>query len=461
MTWGEHGPLTLTVLSRDQTDLALLKVDPTWGETNILLTEHADAWVNLPQDVPVWLSEEDGSGFLWASESTERSRTLERRRDDGALEYIYTHTGIIHFNPAGENLRVLAGVTNGQSFEIYSGSHPARSWVSSSPMNKFVTSYFIHQPVPHEDEGQVQLNVIDGSPTYVEQTQSLSTMPTVYVRRVGDPEFLGVLPSQAVEPPFVPIAELKEPEGGQGCASVVVRPRGFDAASGRKYPVIVDVYGGPGHQQVVASMRSYLLDQWLADQGFIVVAIDGRGTPGRGRDWERAIAGHFGSVPLDDQVEALKLLGARHPEMDLDRVGITGWSFGGYMSALAVLRRPDVFKAAVAGAPVSEWMDYDTCYTERYLGVPGASRWPDAYREGSLLTYAAGLSRPLLVIHGTADDNVYLRHSLELMNAFFRAGRTAEFLPLSSFTHMVPDPVVRTRLEERVVDYFHAHLGPP
>ena len=242
---------------------------------------------------------------------------------------------------------------------------------------------------------------------------------------------------------------------------MLIHPHDFDPIIRYRYPVIVDVYGGPSHQQVVASMRPYLLDQWIADHGFIVVAIDGRGTPGRGRDWERAIAGHFGSVPLDDQVAALQALGVKYPEMDMDRVGITGWSFGGYMSALAVLRRPDVFKAAVAGAPVSEWMDYDTCYTERYLGVPGEGRWPDAYKEGSLLTYAAGLSRPLLVIHGTADDNVYLRHSLELINAFFRAGKSAEFLPLSSFTHMVPDPVVRTRLEERIVEFFRTHLANP
>ncbi len=166
-------------------------------------------------------------------------------------------------------------------------------------------------------------------------------------------------------------------------------------------------------------------------------------------------------MPLDDQVEALKLLGAEHPEMDLDRVGITGWSFGGYMSALAVLRRPDVFKAAVAGAPVTDWMDYDTCYTERYLGVPDAGRWPDAYKEGSLLTYAADLSRPLLLIHGTADDNVYLRHSLRLIEALFRAGQPFEFLPLSSFTHMVPDPVVRIQLEKRIAEYFQKHLAKP
>ena len=191
------------------------------------------------------------------------------------------------------------------------------------------------------------------------------------------------------------------------------------------------------------------------------MAIDGRGTPGHDREWERAIGGHFGSVPLDDQIAVLRAVAAKHPEMDLSRVGITGWSFGGYMSALAVLRRPDVFKAAVAGAPVVDWLDYDTAYTERYLGVLGAGRWPDAYKEGSLLTYAADLSRPLLLIHGTADDNVYFRHSLRLADALFRAGKPFDFLPLSHFTHQVPDPVVRVRLQERIAAFFHAHLDAP
>ena len=277
-------------------------------------------------------------------------------------------------------------------------------------------------------------------------------------------ETVGTLSAIAASPAALPRVEYATAipaESGPEFRAVIVRPRAAASEPARRWPVIVDVYGGPSHQQVVHTVRAYLLDQWLADQGFIVVAVDGRGTPGRGRDWERAIAGHFGSVPLDDQVAALQALGKTHPEMDLERVGITGWSFGGYMSALAVLRRPDVFKAAVAGAPVVDWYDYDTCYTERYLGVPGAGRWPEAYTEGSLLTYAASLSRPLLVIHGTADDNVYLRHSLRLMDALFRAGKAADFLPLSNFTHMVPDPVIRTRLEERVADYFRMHLIQP
>ena len=136
-------------------------------------------------------------------------------------------------------------------------------------------------------------------------------------------------------------------------------------------------------------MRNWLLPQWLADQGFIVVAIENRGTPGRGSEWEGAIYQKFGSVPLEDQVAGLKALGQKYPELDLDRVGIVGWSFGGYMSALAVLKRPDVFKAAVAGAPVTDWEDYDTHYTERYLGLLPESK--KAYEEASLLPLASKL----------------------------------------------------------------------
>ena len=129
------------------------------------------------------------------------------------------------------------------------------------------------------------------------------------------------------------------------------------------------------------------------------------------------------------------------------------------MSALAVLRRPDVFKAGVAGAPVSDFLDYDTHYTERYLGQPETDK--AAYEEGSLLTYASGLSRPLLLVHGTADDNVYFRHSIRLADALLRSGKDFEFLPLAGFTHLVNDPTVSERLWARAADFFVEHLGHP
>jgi len=158
-------------------------------------------------------------------------------------------------------------------------------------------------------------------------------------------------------------------------------------------------------------------------------------------------------------VEGLRALGAAHPEMDMSRVGIYGWSFGGYVSSMAVMRRPEVFRAAVAGAPVVDWRDYDTHYTERYLDLP--ARNPRGYEAGSVLTYASRLQRPLLIVHGTVDDNVYILHSMKLVNALFRAGKRFEFLPLAGFTHMVPDPQVTTRLYQRIEAFFEEHLGRP
>ena len=150
--------------------------------------------------------------------------------------------------------------------------------------------------------------------------------------------------------------------------AAIVRPRNF--TKGKSYPVILDVYAGPHSKQVIAQADRYMIDQWMADRGYIVVLIDGRGTPGHGRDWERAIRGNLIDVALADQVAGLQALAKQEPAMDLKRVGVVGWSFGGYFSAMAVMRQPDIFRCGVAGAPVVTWENYDTYYTERYLGLP-------------------------------------------------------------------------------------------
>ena len=177
---------------------------------------------------------------------------------------------------------------------------------------------------------------------------TLTTMPHSTVHK-ADGKRIGDLPSVAEEPPFKPNVVIEKVGEGEGYYTAVVRPRNFDPK--KKYPVLTYVYGGPTHQLVTAEMRTWLLPQWLADQGFIVATIDNRGTPGRGNKWQQAVYQKFGSVPLDDQVAGLQALGKKHPEMDLKRVGIYGWSFGGYLSAQAVLKRPDVFKAAIAALP--------------------------------------------------------------------------------------------------------------
>jgi dipeptidyl-peptidase-4 len=263
----------------------------------------------------------------------------------------------------------------------------------------------------------------------------------------------GELPSVALTPPFF-AKEERVRVGALQYWAAIVRPRGFDAK--KKYPVVVDVYAGPGHQVVRAVAGPSLMRQWMADHGVIVVAIDGRGTPGRGHDWERFIVGDF-SRTIEDQVAGLQALGAKYPEMDLSHVGITGWSFGGYESALAVLKRGDVFHVAAAGAPVVDWHDYDTHYTEHYLGVLPENK--NAYDVSSLLTYVPKLSRPLLLIHGTSDDNVYFFHTLKLAEALFRAGKPFELLPLPGLTHMVPDPVVKEQLHTRIMKFLMAGLG--
>ena len=232
---------------------------------------------------------------------------------------------------------------------------------------------------------------------------------------------------------------------------------------GTKLPVLMAPYGGPHHQEVVSSAAAYLQSQWFAEQGFAVVAADGRGTPGRGPAWDRAIAGDLATGILDDQVTALHAAAAEFGDLDTSRVGIRGWSFGGYLSALAVLRRPDVFGAAVAGAPVTDWRLYDTHYTERYLGDPGQSG--DSYRRSSLLDDPERINapdqRPLLLIHGLADDNVLVAHSLRLSSALLAAGYPHSVLPLSGVTHMTPQEVVAENLLLLQVRFLRAALQTP
>ena len=224
-----------------------------------------------------------------------------------------------------------------------------------------------------------------------------------------------------------------------------------------RLPVLLDPYGGPHAQRVLAAQSAFHTSQWLAEQGFAVLVADGRGTPGRGPDWDRAVWHDLADPVLEDQVTALYAAAERHEDLDLSRVAIRGWSFGGYLAALAVLRRPDVFHAAVAGAPVTDWTLYDTHYTERYLGNPAQD--PAPYQHCSLISEAAKLSRPLMLIHGLADDNVVVAHTLRLSGALLAAGRPHSVLPLSGVTHMTPQEEVAENLLLLQVDFLYQALG--
>jgi dipeptidyl-peptidase-4 len=442
--WPRKGPLTLLVQNRAQTEERLLAADPATGRTRLLLEERDEAWLNLDQEFPRWL--EDGSGFLWLTERN-GGPELELRAAGGALRASLV--------PPAAGLVDLAGVDGARGLVWFTacGDDPTQERLFRVPLAG---------GTPEEvrvGEGLAQVAAAlseDGSALLVTRAAERE-MPRSAVHR-PDGARLAELPSVALEPPIQLGAEIRKVGPGDGLWSTVVRPSRFEP--GRKLPVILSVYGGPGPRSwplhgAARGAGRRLLDQWFADQGFVVVSADGRGTARRGRAFERALQGDL-SLPLQDQVAALRALAAEVPEMDLSRAGVYGWSFGGTMAALAVLRRPDVFKAAVAGAPVVDWRDYDTHYTERYLGLP--QEHPEAYARSSLLAEAPGLARPLLLVHGTADDNVYLFHSLKLADALFRAGRPFQLLPLAGATHISRDPEATERLWQRAAAFFRDSL---
>ena len=442
--WREGAPLTLLVQTRRQDEMVLLAADPATGQTSELVTERDEAWLNLDQSVPRWLA--DGAGFLW---STERSGqpALELRAADGSLRRTLTgpdiyYERLLHVDEA-------AGV----------------AWVAASG------------PAPERHVWRVPLDPAAGAPTRVTHGAGVpgavfADESAVTVRYADRPDAtgrtfqvhgadgaaVGPLRSVAEAPAFGVNLELRTVQiADRDHHAVVIRPRNFDPTV--RYPVILHVYAGPGHAVVAAAAGRYLRDQWFADHGFVVVLLDGRGTPHRGRAWERTIRGNVIDAPLEDQAAGIVALGAELPELDLARVSVFGWSFGGYVTAMATMRRPDLFKAGVAVAPVGDWMDYDTHYTERFLGLPEDN--PAGYEASSVLTYASGLDAQLLLLHGTVDDNVYFQHAVKISDALFRAGKDHGFVPLSGFTHMVADPLITTRFYQRIMGWFTRHLGSP
>jgi dipeptidyl-peptidase-4 len=449
--WDESGPLIIQVQDRKQQELQVLRVEPATGKTASLWAERDTAWVNLTPNVP----KRTGHGLVWLGVGPDGPEIQLRNAKTGGLLSIAV--------PGSESPVEVVG-----NFET-----PQRG---EGPPN----DHIVFTVAPDPTQQQVRLLDLPAlfSTPLSEKWGKLTTEPGMHTAAVGkhghrvitsttlsgmprsrvyepDKTARGELPSVAVEPPFTPNVKV-EKVGDFWTA--IVRPRDFDPK--KKYPVIVDVYGGPKHLHVVQAMRNWLVPQWLADQGFIVVAIDNRGTPARGREWERAVYQKFGTMIIEDQVKGLHALCDKFPELDRDRVGIVGWSFGGYNAANGVLRKPEVFKAAVAGAPVTDWEDYDTHYTERYMGLLPESK--AAYEDASLIPLAKNLKRPLMLVHGTADDNVYYRHSLKLADALFRAGKDFDAVALPGVTHMYSaDPTVMERLWAKTATFFKTHLGEP
>jgi dipeptidyl-peptidase-4 len=419
--WDAHGPL-VAVQTRDQRRLVVLGVDPSTGRTAPLATQSDDDWVDVIPGVPRRL----GDGRLV---------TVGAAGDAVAL--LVDGTTV---TPPELEVRAVLAVADDEVL-FTAGAEPTDvgvwRWDASAGLASLTPAAGVHTAAV-------------GGGVRVIGSSGMDHAGTQWV--LGGHTFA----SRAETPLISPAVELMT-IGARRLRVGVLLPR--DHEPGSPLPVLLDPYGGPHFLRVQNARRLWLEPQWLADQGFAVVVADGRGTPGRGRAWARAIKGDLAGPALEDQVAALSEVAARHPDLDVTRVAIRGWSFGGYLAALAVLRRPDVFHAAVAGAPVTEQRLYDTFYTERYLGTDPDGAHRSAYDGSSLLSDAATLRRPLLLIHGFADDNVLTAHTLQLSQRLTESGRLHSVLPLTGITHMTPQEAVAENLLTLQVEFLRQALG--
>ncbi|MEV6669470.1 prolyl oligopeptidase family serine peptidase [Streptomyces sp. NPDC051162] len=434
--WSEGHPPLLLAQARDQRSQVFLTVDTATGATRVLHTEEDANWLDLFPGVPAWTA--DGRLVRISDEGGVRSLTVGDRALTGP----------------GLHVRAVLDVGPGDLLVSASAGPEAKEAETGETHVYRVGEHGVERV----SEGRGWHSAVrSGAVTVLVSTSLEQSGATVRVLRDG--VRTATVTSHAEAPVLVSRARLTE-AGARRIPCAVLLPTGYAEGDG-PLPVLMDPYGGPHGPRVVAAHNSHLTSQWFADQGFAVVVADGRGTPHRSPGWEKAVRDDFAGVTLDDQVEAVRALAEEYP-LDLGRVAIRGWSYGGYLAALAVLRRPDVFHAGIAGAPVTDWRLYDTHYTERYLGDP-AER-PAVYARNSLVTdeglgEAAEEARPLMIIHGLADDNVVAAHTLRLSSALLAAGRPHEVLPLSGVTHMTPQEQVAENLLLLQVDFLKRSLG--
>lgn len=422
--WSDRGSPVVGVLDRAQQVMTWLSVDPGDGRTEEIRSNADKSWVDVVPGTGRW----DNSGRLL---------TVEVRDGDYAL-----CADGKRVSPPGLQVRAVTGI-DGPRISVLASANAGdqQAWSLSDD----------HADLLSPSDGWHA--AVEGGTTRVLVSANLQR--ALPVATIVTPTARHEVTSLAARPMLEPQVTLLPGDRGRPRIALLL-PQSWDPSDG-SLPVLMDPYGGPHHASVAHYQGAFRESQWFADQGFAVVVVDGRGTPGDPQ-WERAVRGDFAGPVLEDQVVGLHAVAHAYPQLDLDRVAIRGWSFGGYLSALAVIERPDVFHAAIAGAPVTDWRLYDTGYTERYLGVPSDDD-DTAYQRSSLLGRAAGLTRPLQLIHGFADDNVFVAHSLQLSQVLTENGRPHEVLPLTGITHMATQEDVAENLLTMQVDFLRRSLG--
>ena len=448
VTWFPDGSLVAQLQNREQTELRVVRFDPATGRAAPLLTETSDVWINL-HDVLRPLKKGAGElegAFLWASERS-GFRHLELRARDGRLLRELTRgdwmvdlvrgvdeeRGLVWFlgtkdGPTQKHLYCVP-LAGGEVRRLTEdrGTHEA---VVDAERRRFLDFHHAPDRPPHVtlrslDDGRPVAQVHDGA---------------------GDPRIdeLGLAPPELVT--------LSSRDG------VALHGAVYAPAGRGPFPAIVSVYGGPHAQRVVAGweMTVDLRAQYLRQQGFLVFVLDNRGSGRRGLAFEGALRWNMGDVEVRDQVDGVRWLVAKGLA-DPSRVGVYGWSYGGYMTLMCLARAPETFRAGVSGAPVTSWDGYDTHYTERYMGTPQAN--PDGYRRSSVMTHADAMTGELMIVHGLLDENVHFRHTARLVNALNKACKPHDLLMLPDERHMPRDEAGRVHVEQRMRDFFLKTLG--
>jgi dipeptidyl-peptidase-4 len=447
--WVRDGVLWAEVLNRNQDKLDLYFVDAKSGKSRIVLREtSADAWVNVNDDFKVLKS---GDRFLWSS-----------WRDGHTHLYLYSFD---KGNPLAVDAKLEGQLTQGD-FEVLGveAVDDAAGVVffaanKDDPRQRHLFSVKVDgsglQALTRE-EGMHFGNFADDGKHYLDTYSNVLTPPRASLcavggacnpvweaRSVGD---YGLMPEKFLE--------FKADDGTTMYGRLLLPP---NYPRGQKIPLIVNIYGGPAGQLVLKGWggSSALFDQILARRGYAVFAVDNRGTPGRDRKFQAAIRHEFGAIELKDQLAALDQLYALYPPLDKDRTAIWGWSNGGSMTLYA-MTHSDRFRAGVAVAPVTTQLNYDTIYTERYMGL--AKDDQKGYESSDVTKSVDKLYGALLLVHGTSDDNVHFQNSIQVIDALIKAGKQFRLMIYPNKTHSIAGKDARTHLFTMIEDHFEREL---
>lgn len=447
--WLADGTLSAQLENREQTELELVRFDPATGRRDTLPGERSEVWINLHDMFkPLKRTDRDhGGSFIWASERT-GFRHL----------YLYDRQGtLIHPLTEGEWLVDEVVGVDEENEQVYFTA------TRDGPTEKqlYAVSFAAGEPRRITAEAGMHTVVLDhGFRRYIDLHQALDKPPTVSLRSLTDGSVLSVIYDEPH--PRIEELDLQPPElvtlqnrDGVTLYGLIYRP---PASFGDgPYPTIVNVYGGP-HAQLVTNSWGPTVNmraQYLSSLGFLVFILDNRGSARRGLAFEGVIKHQMGHIEVQDQVDGVRWL-VSQGLTDPHRVGIYGWSYGGYMAAMCLAQAPDTFKVAVSGAPVTHWDGYDTHYTEKYIGTPQANA--EGYTKSSVMHYVETMRGKLLLVHGLIDENVHFRHTARLINALIKARKPYDLLLFPDERHMPRQLADRIFMEEQIRDYFIQHL---